>query len=65
MSKAFLILGLFFMLATLFVAGTGIALMATGGEANKKYGTKLMAARVYLQGLALGCILASFSMAGE
>jgi hypothetical protein len=65
MSKFFLITGIIFMLATLLVAGTGIALMATGGEANKKYGTKLMAARVYLQGLALACILASFSMKGE
>jgi hypothetical protein len=32
----------------------GIAFMTKGGEANKKYGNKLMRMRVTLQGLALG-----------
>lgn len=32
----------------------GMAAMIKGGEFNKKYGNKLMRARVTLQGLALG-----------
>jgi hypothetical protein len=47
----FLLLGL--MLAVAAVLVTGIALMARGGESNRKYGNKLMVARVMLQGLAL------------
>lgn len=31
----------------------GIVSMARGGEFNKKYGNKLMQARVYMQGIAL------------
>ena len=46
-----LLLGL--MLATVAVLVTGISLMARGGEANKKYGNKMMVARVMLQGAAL------------
>jgi Hypoxia induced protein conserved region len=40
-------------LATVVVLVTGIVLMARGGEANVKYGNKLMVARVTLQGAAL------------
>lgn len=46
-----LLLGL--MLATLVVLIIGIGFMARGGEANRKYGNKLMVARVTLQSLAL------------
>ena len=35
--------------AVVVVLVTGIALMARGGEANRKYGNKLMTARVALQ----------------
>jgi hypothetical protein len=41
-----LLIGL--MLATVVVLVSGIVLMAKGGEANKKYGNKLMVARVAL-----------------
>ena len=41
------------MLATAAVLVTGIALMARGGEANRKYGNKMMALRVLLQAVAL------------
>jgi hypothetical protein len=46
-----LLIGL--MLATVAVLVVGISLMARGGEANKKYGNKMMVARVALQGAAL------------
>ena len=46
-----LLIGL--MLATVAVLVSGIVLMARGGEANKKYGNKMMVARVALQGGAL------------
>jgi hypothetical protein len=48
---AFLLLGL--MLATAAVLVTGLALMARGGEANRKHSNKLMTMRVALQALAL------------
>ena len=41
------------MLATVGVLVAGITLMARGGENNRKYGNKLMVARVALQGAAL------------
>jgi uncharacterized membrane protein len=50
-----------FMLLTLLVCTAGIILMATGGEANKKYGTKLMAARVYLQAISIGLVAFAFT----
>jgi len=50
-----------FMLLTLLVCTTGIILMATGGEANRKYGTKLMAARVYLQAISITLVAIAFS----
>ena len=48
---AFLLFGL--MLATAAVLVTGLALMARGGEPNRKYGNKMMALRVMLQAAAL------------
>lgn len=45
-----------FMAATVVVLVIGIALMARGGEANRKYGNKMMALRVTFQGLALACV---------
>lgn len=41
------------MIATAVVLVIGITLMARGGEVNRKYGNKMMVARVTLQGLAL------------
>jgi hypothetical protein len=45
------------MLATVAVLVTGIVLMARGGEANAKYGNKLMVARVAFQGAALAVVV--------
>lgn len=45
------------MLATVAVLVTGIVLMARGGEANRKYGNKMMVARVSLQGAAIAVVL--------
>ena len=39
--------------ATALVLVIGIVLMARGGEANRKYGNKMMVWRVTLQALAL------------
>jgi hypothetical protein len=41
------------MLVTLGVLFSGLIVMARGGEANRKYGNKLMRARVIAQGVAL------------
>lgn len=50
------------MLATVVVLVTGIVLMARGGEANAKYGNKLMVARVAFQGAALVVVCALLMM---
>lgn len=44
------------MAATAVVLVIGISLMARGGEANRKYGNKMMVMRVTLQGLALATV---------
>ncbi len=49
-----ILLGVMLLVAVVLV--TGITLMARGGEANRKYGNKLMAARVALQALALALL---------
>lgn len=41
------------MIATLMTLGVGLVVMAFGGKVNKKYGPKLMVARVVLQGLSI------------
>lgn len=38
----------------------GIFSMAKGGEFNKKYGNKIMQARLWLQGLTLGLLALVF-----
>ena len=48
------------MLAVLTVMGLGIFSMAKGGEFNKKYGNKLMQARVILQGVALALLALAY-----
>jgi uncharacterized membrane protein YhaH (DUF805 family) len=45
-----MILAMLFVLASLVA---GIVSMVKGGEFNKKYGNKMMQARVFFQGLAL------------
>ena len=54
MSAAFFILMSVAMLAVVAVLLVGVFGMAKGGEFNKKYGNRLMQARVVLQGIALG-----------
>lgn len=53
MHHVFLVLMLISLAAVLGVLVTGIVGMVKGGEFNKKYGNKLMRARVMLQGLTL------------
>ena len=53
MSMIFFVLTVLSMIAVLAVMVAGMVSMTKGGEFNKKYGNKLMRARVYLQGLAL------------
>ncbi len=48
-----IVLLLALMVATVVVLVSGIVLMARGGEANRKYGNKMMVARVAFQGAAL------------
>lgn len=48
-----MIFALLLMLITLFVLIAGIFLMAKGGNLNKKYGNKLMVARVTFQALTI------------
>ena len=54
---------LFILLACILaVLFTGVGLMVKGGELNRKYGNKLMVARVSLQGLAVVVLGAIFLM---
>ncbi len=48
-----MIIAIIFIFLTLLVLIFGILLMAKGGELNKKYGNKLMVARVSLQFAAI------------
>lgn len=50
-------LGLLFMLATLGIFFAGVTSMTKGGDFNKKYGNKLMQARVVCQALAVVCFV--------
>ncbi len=50
------------MFAVLIVLVLGIAAMAHGGEFNKKYGNKIMVARVVLQGIAIALVAALLMM---
>jgi hypothetical protein len=50
-----LLIGL--MLATAVVLVAGITLMARGGDNNRKYGNKLMVARVVLQAAAIAVLV--------
>ncbi len=47
---------LIFMIATALICLVGIAAMVRGGKFNRKYGVKLMGARVVFQGIALAII---------
>ena len=49
----FVILIILAMLAVVLSLVLGLFFMAKGGELNKKYGNKMMQARITLQGLAI------------
>ena len=53
MAVTFLILGIITAIAVLVCLGVGLVGMARGGDFNRRYGNRLMQARVALQGLAL------------
>lgn len=53
------------MVSVVLVLVTGLVMMARGGEANKKYSTKLMVLRVGLQALALAVVGVLFLVAGK
>jgi hypothetical protein len=64
MNTAFL-LAILAMLAVLGVLALGLFSMVKGGEFNKKYGNKLMQARVILQGLALALLALAWAMSDK
>ncbi len=53
MGSFFFIMTLVTMLAVVITLAAGLIVMGRGGEKNKKYGNRLMQARVFLQGLAI------------
>jgi ABC-type antimicrobial peptide transport system permease subunit len=57
MSTFFFIAMLIAMLAVVLSLVLGLVVMTKGGEINKKYGNKLMQARVTLQGLAIALFI--------
>ena len=62
MNSVGIVLLLVLMVATAVVLVVGITLMARGGEANRKYGNKLMTARVVLQAAAITVLMILLSM---
>ena len=57
MSSTLATLMILFALATLGVLITGVISMLRGGEFNRRYGNKLMQARVILQGVTLALLV--------
>jgi hypothetical protein len=53
------------MLATLGILALGLVSMIKGGEFNKKYGNRLMRARVMMQGVALALFALAIISAGQ
>ncbi len=49
------------LLATVSVLVAGVVMMGMGGNANQRYGNKLMVARVSLQGLVLVMLVMMYS----
>ena len=65
MSTFFTILLGVAMAAVLASLVIGLGAMVKGGEFNKKYGNKLMRARVGLQGIALVCFVCALVARGH
>lgn len=57
-----MIIAMLLAFASLFA---GIISMAKGGEFNRKYGNKLMQARVYMQGAAIALFALAFLTSGQ
>lgn len=64
MSGFFFIAMIVAMLLTLASLVLGLIVMVKGGELNRKYGNKLMHARIYMQGLAIGLFALAVLTAG-
>ena len=53
------------MASVLAALGLGLFGMLKGGEFNKKYGNKLMQARVFLQGIALSLLALAYFISAQ
>ena len=51
--------------ATLAVLGVGVVAMFRGGEFNRRYGNKLMRARVIVQGATILALILAFMLLRE
>lgn len=51
--------------ATLAVLGVGVVAMIRGGEFNRRYGNKLMRARVIVQGATILVLVLAFMLLRE
>lgn len=60
MSTFFLALIIVALLAVVASLALGLFAMAKGGEINKKYGNKLMQARIILQAIAIALFVIAF-----
>ncbi|MGQ0526751.1 MAG: twin transmembrane helix small protein [Alphaproteobacteria bacterium] len=60
MNSFFIFLMFLAITAVLGVLVAGILSMVKGGDFNRKYGNRLMQARVYLQGAALAMLALAF-----
>lgn len=60
MSAFFLALIVVALLAVVASLALGLFVMIKGGEVNKKYGNKLMQARIILQAIAIGLFVIAF-----
>lgn len=60
MNSFFLVLIIVALLAVVASLALGLFVMVKGGEVNKKYGNKLMQARIILQAVAIALFVIAF-----
>lgn len=60
MNSFFLVLIIVALLAVVVSLALGLFVMIKGGEVNKKYGNKLMQARIILQAIAIALFVIAF-----
>jgi ABC-type Fe3+-siderophore transport system permease subunit len=65
MNVTMLVLFMLALAITLGVLFAGLFVMARGGEVNRKYGNKLMRARVIAQGVAVLLFAAAMLIGGD